>query len=141
MLSTNASTSQPPVAGLTLLRDAELFDPTPRGRSDLLIGGGTLLAIGKGLEAPRAVPTDVVELGGVEDAEGRAPPAPPRLGGLRGGGLGAASRHFLPAVWQEVNRRVLGQSRSGLEIRACALGNGAGRLGAAKLALERLGGG
>ena len=60
---------------------------------------------------------------------------------LIGGGLSAASRHFLPAVWQEVNRRVLPQSRSGLEIRACALGNGAGRLGAAKLALERLGGG
>jgi glucokinase len=60
---------------------------------------------------------------------------------LIGGGLSAASRHFLPAVWQEVNRRVLPQSRTGLEIRACALGNGAGRLGAAKLALERLGGG
>jgi glucokinase len=60
---------------------------------------------------------------------------------LIGGGLGAASRHFLPAVWQEVNRRVLAQSRSGLEIRACALGNGAGRLGAAKLALDRLGSG
>ena len=60
---------------------------------------------------------------------------------LIGGGLSAASRHFLPAVWHEVNRRVLAQSCSGLEIRACALGNGAGRLGAAKLALERLGGG
>jgi len=60
---------------------------------------------------------------------------------LIGGGLSAASRHFLPAVWQEVHRRVLPQSRSGLEIRGCALGNGAGRLGAAKLALERLGGG
>ena len=60
---------------------------------------------------------------------------------LIGGGLSAASRHFLPAVWQEVNQRVLSQSRNGLEIRAGALGNGAGRLGAAKLALDRLGGG
>ena len=60
---------------------------------------------------------------------------------LIGGGLSAASRHFLPAVWHEVNRRVLAQSCSGLEIRACALGNGAGRLGAAKLALDRLGSG
>ena len=58
---------------------------------------------------------------------------------LIGGGLSAASRHFLPAVWHEVNRRVLAQSRNSLEIRACALGNGAGRLGAAKLALDRLG--
>ena len=60
---------------------------------------------------------------------------------LIGGGLSAASRHFLPAVWQEVNQRVLSQSRNGLEIRAGALGNGAGRLGAAKLALDRLGSG
>jgi glucokinase len=29
-------------------------------------------------------------------------------------------------------------SRQGLKIEACALGNGAGRLGAARLAIERL---
>jgi glucokinase len=33
---------------------------------------------------------------------------------------------------------VLLPSREGLEIRRCALGNGAGRLGAARLALDRL---
>jgi glucokinase len=57
---------------------------------------------------------------------------------LLGGGLSAASDHFLPAVWQEVEERVLAVSREGLRIERCALGNGAGRLGAARLALERL---
>jgi glucokinase len=59
---------------------------------------------------------------------------------LLGGGLSAASELFLPAVWQEVEQRVLAVSREGLRIERCALGNGAGRLGAARLALERLGG-
>jgi glucokinase len=56
---------------------------------------------------------------------------------LIGGGLSGASHHFLPAVWSEVERRVLPPSREGLRIAPCALGNGAGRLGAARLALER----
>ena len=43
-------------------------------------------------------------------------------------------------VRREVERRVQAVSREGLRIEACALGNGAGRLGAAKLALQRLGG-
>ena len=59
---------------------------------------------------------------------------------LLGGGLAGASRHFLPAVRREVERRVQAVSREGLRLEACALGNGAGRLGAAKLALQRLGG-
>jgi glucokinase len=57
---------------------------------------------------------------------------------LIGGGLSGASHHFLPAVWQEVTTRVLAVSREDLQIRRCALGNGAGRLGAARLALQRL---
>ena len=57
---------------------------------------------------------------------------------LLGGGLSAASQHFLPAVWAEVRERVSPVSREGLTIERCALGNGAGRLGAAKLALDRL---
>ena len=55
---------------------------------------------------------------------------------LIGGGLSGAFPHFLPAVWREVEARVLLPSREGLEIRRCALGNGAGRLGAARLALQ-----
>ena len=58
---------------------------------------------------------------------------------LIGGGLGAASHHFLPAAWREVEERVLAVSREGLAIRRCKLGNGAGRLGAVRLALDRLG--
>lgn len=58
---------------------------------------------------------------------------------LIGGGLSAASHHFLPAVWREVEERVLAVSRQGLVIRRCELGNGAGRLGAVRLALDRLG--
>jgi glucokinase len=58
---------------------------------------------------------------------------------LIGGGLSAACEHVLPAALAEVQQRVQAESRAGLEIRRCALGNGAGRLGAAKLALDRLG--
>lgn len=57
---------------------------------------------------------------------------------LIGGGLSAASHHFLPAAQAELERRVQAESRAGLQLRRAALGNGAGRLGAAKLALERL---
>ena len=57
---------------------------------------------------------------------------------LLGGGLAGASAHFLPAVQREVTSRVQAISREGLQIKACALGNGAGRLGAARLAVQRL---
>jgi glucokinase len=57
---------------------------------------------------------------------------------LIGGGLSAASDHFLPAALAELEQRVQAESRVGLQLRRCALGNGAGRLGAARLALERL---
>ena len=56
---------------------------------------------------------------------------------LLGGGLAGAAEHFLPAVRAEVQRRVQAVSREGLSIQACSLGNGAGRLGAACLALQR----
>lgn len=57
---------------------------------------------------------------------------------LIGGGLSAASHHFLPAAQAELEQRVQAESRAGLQLRRAALGNGAGRLGAARLALERL---
>ena len=59
---------------------------------------------------------------------------------LLGGGLAGAIHHFLPAVQDEVDARVQEVSREGLKILPCALGNGAGRLGAARLALQRVGG-
>lgn len=78
------------MAGLTLLRDAELFDPSPRGRCDLLLGGGEVLAIGRGLEAPRGVPTEVVELGGARVIPGLIDAHVHLAGG--GGESGPASR-------------------------------------------------
>ncbi|MED5321605.1 MAG: ROK family protein, partial [Cyanobacteriota bacterium] len=44
------------------------------------------------------------------------------------------------AVRREVESRVQAVSREGLRIEAAFLGNGAGRLGAARLALQRLDG-
>jgi len=61
---------------------------------------------------------------------------PQRL--LLGGGLSAAFPYFAPALKAEVQRRVLAPSREGLAILPAALGNGAGRLGAARLALNKL---
>ena len=46
---------------------------------------------------------------------------------LIGGGLSAASEHFLPAALAEVEQRVQAESRAGLQIRRCALGNEIGR--------------
>ena len=58
---------------------------------------------------------------------------------LIGGGLSGASHHFLPVALAELEQRVQAESRAGLDVRRAALGNGAGRLGAARLALDRLG--
>ena len=57
---------------------------------------------------------------------------------LVGGGISGAATHFLPYVRKEVAQRVQAMSRQGLRIDVCALGNGAGRLGAARLAIQRL---
>lgn len=50
---------------LQLLRNVELFDPAPRGRCDLLCGGGRVLAIASRLDPlPASVPCDVHDLDG-----------------------------------------------------------------------------
>lgn len=50
---------------LALLRDAELFDPAPVGRRDLLVGGGRILAIeAPGALAATAPLAEVVDLAG-----------------------------------------------------------------------------
>src|SRR5687767_9312477 len=51
---------------MELLRNAELYDPTPRGRAHLLIGGETIIWIGS--EAPVLSPSLGVE---EHDLEGR----------------------------------------------------------------------
>lgn len=57
---------------------------------------------------------------------------------LIGGGISASSEFFLPATWQEIERRVQPSSREGLQLLKAELGNRAGMLGAAKLAWEML---
>ena len=53
-----------------------------------------------------------------------------------GGGVSKCADLFLPAAIAEVEQRVLPTSRAGLKILAAQLGNRAGCVGAAKLALE-----
>lgn len=58
---------------------------------------------------------------------------------ILGGGISAAADLFLPTVWQELEQRVLPSSREGLQILTAQLGNQAGVVGAARLALTRFG--
>ena len=52
-----------------------------------------------------------------------------------GGGISAAAEFFLPTVRAEIQQRVLPSSREGLQLLVAQLGNQAGMVGAAKLAL------
>lgn len=56
---------------------------------------------------------------------------------ILGGGISAATSLFLPTVWGEIERRVLFSSREELQILTAELGNQAGTIGAAKLAVQR----
>lgn len=56
---------------------------------------------------------------------------------ILGGGISAAADLFLPTVWQEIEKRVLPSSREGLQILIAKLGNQAGVVGAARLALQK----
>ncbi|MEQ8995842.1 MAG: ROK family protein [Coleofasciculus sp. B1-GNL1-01] len=53
-----------------------------------------------------------------------------------GGGVSASAKFFFPAAWTEIERRVLPSSRTGLQLLTATLGNQAGMVGAAKLALQ-----
>ena len=54
-----------------------------------------------------------------------------------GGGISASAEFFFPAIWSEIYQRVLPSSRQGLQLLPAKLGNQAGIVGAAKLALEQ----
>ncbi|NEQ31934.1 MAG: ROK family protein [Leptolyngbya sp. SIO4C5] len=56
-----------------------------------------------------------------------------------GGGISAGAKLFLPSAIAEIETRVLPSSRSDLQILLAELGNQAGMVGAAKLALQQLG--
>jgi glucokinase len=55
-----------------------------------------------------------------------------------GGGVSASAEFFFPAIQAELERRVLPSSRDGLQLVCAELGNQAGMVGAAKLALQLL---
>ncbi|WP_036481398.1 ROK family protein [Myxosarcina sp. GI1] len=55
---------------------------------------------------------------------------------ILGGGISASAKFFLPAIRQEIERRVLSTSRPNLQLLTAELGNRAGMLGAAKLAWQ-----
>lgn len=57
---------------------------------------------------------------------------------ILGGGISGSAAFFLPALTEELHRRVLPTSREDLQIAIAALGNEAGRVGAAKLAWDKL---
>jgi glucokinase len=57
---------------------------------------------------------------------------------LIGGGVSASAKFFLPAAQEEIEKRVFITSRIGLELLPAELGNSAGMLGAAKLALTKV---
>jgi beta-aspartyl-dipeptidase (metallo-type) len=76
---------------LQLLRNAELFDPAPRGRFDLLCGGGRVLAIGPRLDPlPASIPCEVHDLDGATVIPGLVDAHVHVTGG--GGEAGFASR-------------------------------------------------
>ncbi|MCY3536992.1 MAG: ROK family protein [Synechococcus sp. SB0668_bin_13] len=56
---------------------------------------------------------------------------------LLGGGVAGALPYFRTALEQELQQRLLPMFRQDMVILPCALGNGAGRAGAARLALDR----
>ncbi len=56
-----------------------------------------------------------------------------------GGGVSGSFEFFLPTMKAEIERRVMPTSRVGLQILPAELGNAAGMLGAAKLALTMIG--
>ncbi|MGA1262484.1 MAG: ROK family protein [Prochlorothrix sp.] len=56
-----------------------------------------------------------------------------------GGGISASAPFFFPALRAELEERVLPSSRRDLQLRVAELGNRAGMVGAAKLAIDRYG--
>ncbi|MGB3534468.1 MAG: ROK family protein [Microcoleaceae cyanobacterium] len=58
---------------------------------------------------------------------------------ILGGGISAGSALFIPSTEAEIERRVLPQSRVGMQLLIAKLGNQAGTIGAAKLAIQMFG--
>lgn len=58
---------------------------------------------------------------------------------ILGGGISAGAALFLPTTQAEIERRVLPQSRVGMQLLLAKLGNQAGTIGAAQLAIQTFG--
>jgi beta-aspartyl-dipeptidase (metallo-type) len=81
----------PSSRGLLLLRNADLFDPSPVGHRDVLVGGGRVLAIAKRLESlPAELQVEEVDVGGARLVPGLVDAHVHVTGG--GGEAGYASR-------------------------------------------------
>jgi beta-aspartyl-dipeptidase (metallo-type) len=80
--------------GLTLLKNAEIYDPGRRGRHDVLIGGGTILAMDRSLGDLEIPGCEVVDLAGARLVPGLVDSHVHLTGG--GGESGPASR--VPSV-------------------------------------------
>lgn len=76
---------------LTLLRNAEIYDPGKRGRHDVLVGGGEILAIAPSIaDLPRDLGCEVIDAGGARVIPGLVDSHVHLTGG--GGESGPASR-------------------------------------------------
>ena len=54
----------------SLLRQADVYAPTPLGRVDLLVAAGRIAALGRDLSAPRGVDCEVLDLAGARVVPG-----------------------------------------------------------------------
>lgn len=50
---------------IRLIKNADLYTPERAGRADLLLGGGRILAVGSGLQAPAGVECEVLDASGL----------------------------------------------------------------------------
>ena len=114
---------------LTLLRGANAWAPAPLGRTDILLGGDRILAMGAALPVPAGLPVRVVDAGGLHAIPGLID-AHTHLTG--GGGEGGAETRVPPMVIEGFRRAgvttaigLLGTdctTRSIAELLACARG-------------------
>lgn len=83
------------LSSLTLLKSADLYDPAPRGRCDILIAAGKIVAVEAEIEASHSPLAEVIDLGGARVVPGLVDGHLHQIGGC--GLEGYASR--APEIW------------------------------------------